>query len=141
MNRLLLWDAVEQGIQGPNRKIAIIKLNTDLRKEILGLNEFSNLAEIKAKSKLAIKFLVEAAAAGCKYDYQDVVEGLQILKSLGYELKDITVYFGRGLPAVFTCDGEVGVVVAPEYWDSLGNLKTSVIEEVIVEHPKEEAEA
>jgi len=31
--------------------------------------------------------------------------------------------------------------VAPEYWDSLGNLKTSVIEEVIVEHPKEEAEA
>jgi len=131
MNRLLLWDAVEQGIQGPNRKIAIIKLNTDIRKDMNQMLMFDNDADIKAKGKLAVKISIEAAYNGARYDVQDITEGLQILKSLGYELQKVAAYYEEGLPIILTCDGEVAVVVAPEHWDTLSNLKTSVISKVV----------
>ena len=131
MNRLILWDAIEQGIQGPNKSIAIVKLNTDIRKDMTQMLRFDNDANIKAKGKLAVRISIEAAYNGARYNVENITEALQILKSLGYELHKVSAYYEEGLPIILTCDGEVAVVVAPEHWDSLSNLKASVISKVI----------
>jgi len=119
--RAKLLEVLESGVVNGKWTIGIVRLNSELRRLLVNRCQcYINDSETtKSKTKIIAEFCMDAAENGVRYSPDLVNAALTILKSMGYNIKDVQCYYDVDFPAVITVDGEVGVVIKPEHMEDL----------------------